>query len=140
MAIKKMELAVTPLPMFKGTEMPTYGPKDDEYAVPFPLKRNAYQLFGFKSHDELFSWANRSTNKKPGKVKLRSLIASQGVVDESNFKSMVETLKEGKTLEPILVMRLGSKFVIVDGHHRACAAYSVGMTNISVLVANPKRV
>lgn len=137
MAIKKMELG-TALPLYRHNEPVTYGPRDDQYEVPFPVKLNAYKLFGMFSHDAMFRWATTAPNKKPGKVSLRSLIASQAVVDESNFKAMVEDLQAGKILAPILVMRLGNKYVIVDGHHRACAAYSVGLTTISVLVANPK--
>jgi hypothetical protein len=137
MAIKLMVLG-SKLPSFRHSERVTYGPRDDQYEVPFPIKLNAYKLFGFSSHDELFKWAEASAHKKPGKVSLKSLIASQAVVDESNFKGMVEELQAGRKLEPILVMRVGNKYVIVDGHHRACAIYSVGQTVINVLIANPK--
>lgn len=62
--------------------------------------------------------------------------ASKMKSDESveNLKGLVKLLKSGKKLDPILVREVGSKYQILDGHHRYFANKIVGNKSITSIV------
>lgn len=139
MAIKKLELSDVPVPKLKKNEQIVLHRHEFVYAMPFPVKLRAYKLFGFSTHRAFYDWALESDRKTLGKVKLSSLIATQEDLDESNLHDAVSLLQHGEEeAEPILVVRFGKFYLIIDGHHRAAAAYAVGNTSIKVIVINPK--
>ena len=47
-----------------------------------------------------------------------------------NLKKIVQALKAGKTMPPILVRRQGNKFQVLDGHHRFMAYKMLGKKSI----------
>ena len=51
-----------------------------------------------------------------------------------NLKGLVKLLKNGKKLDPILVREVGSKYQILDGHHRYFANKIVGNKSITSIV------
>lgn len=73
-------------------------------------------------------------------IPLKDLIlnepASKMKSEESveNLRGLVKLLKNGKKLDPILVRQVGSKYQILDGHHRYFANKMVGNKSVSSIV------
>ena len=51
-----------------------------------------------------------------------------------NIKNLAAMYRKGKEVDPILVRKKGSKFQILDGHHRFTAAKLVGLKDIKAIV------
>ena len=51
-----------------------------------------------------------------------------------NIKNLAAMYKKGKKVDPILVCKKGSKFQILDGHHRFTAAKLAGLESINAIV------
>jgi hypothetical protein len=68
--------------------------------------------------------------------------ASKMLEPESKIvlKNLIEKLKEGKQLPPIIVRRLGNKYQIVDGHHRYFANKILGKDRIRAIIVDDKDV
>jgi len=55
-----------------------------------------------------------------------------------NIKNLVAMYKKGKKMDPILVRKKGSKFQILDGHHRFTAAKLAGLKDINAIIIPDK--
>jgi hypothetical protein len=51
-----------------------------------------------------------------------------------NIKSLVAAYKKGKKIEPLLIRKRGSRFQILDGHHRFTAAKLAGLKDINAII------
>jgi hypothetical protein len=68
--------------------------------------------------------------------------ASKMLEPESKIvlKNLIEKVKEGKQLPPIIVRKLGNKYQIVDGHHRYFANKILGKDRIRAIIVDPQDV
>jgi len=55
-----------------------------------------------------------------------------------NIKNLAAMYKKGKKIDPILVRKKGSKFQILDGHHRFTAAKLAGLKDINAIIIPEK--
>jgi hypothetical protein len=51
-----------------------------------------------------------------------------------NIKNLATMYKKGREMDPILVRKKGSRFQILDGHHRFTAAKLAGLKNINAII------
>jgi ParB-like nuclease domain len=51
-----------------------------------------------------------------------------------NIKNLAAMYKKGKKIDPILVRKKGSRFQILDGHHRFTAAKLAGLKDITAII------
>ncbi len=50
--------------------------------------------------------------------------------EERHMRELMRTLELGRNLQPIVVIRLGKKLYVVDGHHRLAAYAALGKTEV----------
>jgi hypothetical protein len=55
-----------------------------------------------------------------------------------NIKNLTTMYRKGKKMDPILVRKKGSKFQILDGHHRFTAAKLAGLKDINAIIVPDK--
>lgn len=78
------------------------------------------------------------------KVKIDSLIptydreSNPNKMDPERYTLLVMNIKENGFLQPILVVKSGDKYRIVDGHHRWWGAQDAGLTEVLVVEADLK--
>jgi hypothetical protein len=51
-----------------------------------------------------------------------------------NIKNLAAMYKKGKKMDPLLVRKRGSRFQILDGHHRFTAAKLAGLKDINAII------
>jgi IMP dehydrogenase len=68
-----------------------------------------------------------------GTVRLEDLIPTQGKVMPDEFRGREYEIKRGLA-EPVVVIKTGERLVLVDGHHRALAAHSLGLEEINAYI------
>ena len=54
--------------------------------------------------------------------------------EDSAFQELVESIKEGGLIYPILVRPIGNKYEIIAGHRRVAAALEAGLTEVPVVI------
>src|SRR5258708_3418886 len=54
--------------------------------------------------------------------------------DEESLAGLAQSIKESGILQPILVRREGSEFIVVEGERRVRAAPMAGLTEVPVLI------
>lgn len=54
--------------------------------------------------------------------------------DEESLVGLAQTIKETGILQPLLIRRDGSEFVVVEGHRRLAAAKMAGLTHVPVII------
>ena len=75
-----------------------------------------------------------------GKVRVDRLIPTQTKVYADELKGRIHELRRGLA-EPVVVIRKDSRLYLVDGHHRAVAAFRIGLRELEAYVLNvPKDV
>lgn len=67
------------------------------------------------------------------KVKIPELIPTQNKVHPDEFRGREYEIKRGLA-EPIVVVKTGERFILVDGHHRALAALKLGINEMDAYV------
>jgi ParB/Sulfiredoxin domain len=76
-------------------------------------------------------------------VPIRELIVAEKVfqwrgehsdlhAEERHMRELIRALELGRDLAPIIIMRLGKKLFVVDGHHRLAAYAAQGKTTVPV--------
>lgn len=58
----------------------------------------------------------------------------RGRMDEESLAGLAQTIKETGVLQPLLVRREGSEFVVVEGHRRLAASKMAGLSEVPVLI------
>ena len=59
-------------------------------------------------------------------------------LDSGKVDDLVDSLRTGHELPPIIVLVDGQKATILDGHHRVAAWQKAGLQEAPVFVARPK--
>jgi hypothetical protein len=54
------------------------------------------------------------------------------------LKSLMKALKDGETLSPIVVRKLGDRYQILDGHHRYFAMKALDIKNTKAIIVAPE--
>lgn len=72
------------------------------------------------------------------KVPTGELVPTQNRVYRDELEGRMYELKRGLA-EPIVVVKKPSKYILVDGHHRAVAAYHAGMAELDAYVVELSR-
>ncbi len=68
-----------------------------------------------------------------GNVKISSLIPTQSKIYADELRGRIYELKRGLA-EPIVVLRKGSKYYLMDGHHRVVAASRIGIKELEAYI------
>lgn len=55
-------------------------------------------------------------------------------MDEESLGGLAQSIKESGILQPILVRREGSEFIVIEGHRRLAAAKMAGLTHVPVVI------
>ena len=72
-------------------------------------------------------------NEERRKVDIRSLVPTQGKVYADELEGRMYELKEGLA-EPLVVIDLGERMLLADGHHRVLAAERLGVDRMDAYV------
>lgn len=76
---------------------------------------------------------NVKTEVKRKRIPLKKLRPTQGKIYADELKGRTYELKRGLA-EPIIAVKTGDHYVIVDGHHRVVAAHKLGYKEIDAYV------
>ncbi len=76
---------------------------------------------------------NVKTELRRGKVEVDRIIPTQTKVYADELRGRVYELKKGLA-EPVIVIKKGSKFYLVDGHHRVVAAKKIGINELDAYI------
>ncbi len=68
-----------------------------------------------------------------GKVEVSKLIPTQSKVYADELRGRIHEIKRGLA-EPIIVIKKDSRFLLVDGHHRAVAAMKLGIEELDAYI------
>ncbi len=68
-----------------------------------------------------------------GKVGISKLVPTQNKITPEELQAREYELKHGLS-EPIVVIERGTKFLLVDGHHRALAAHRTGTEELNAYI------
>ncbi len=68
-----------------------------------------------------------------GKVEVSKLIPTQSKVYADELRGRIHEIKRGLA-EPIIVIKKDSRFLLVDGHHRAVAAMKLGIGELDAYI------
>ncbi len=55
-------------------------------------------------------------------------------MDEESLAGLAQSIKESGILQPILVRREGSEFIVIEGHRRLRAAQMAGLSHVPVVI------
>jgi IMP dehydrogenase len=70
---------------------------------------------------------------KDSKVNISKLRPTQNKISPDELRGREYELKRGLA-EPIVVIKVGNRYLLVDGHHRALAAYRIGIETLAAYV------
>jgi IMP dehydrogenase len=74
-----------------------------------------------------------STVIEEAEVNITKLRPTQNKISPDELRGREYELKRGLA-EPIVVIKVGRRYLLVDGHHRALAAYRAGIKNLAAYV------
>lgn len=75
---------------------------------------------------------------RKGKVRMESLVPTQSRISTEEFVGRRYEIKKGLA-EPLVVVKSGDRYILVDGHHRALAAHRVGVDEIDAYILLPSK-
>jgi IMP dehydrogenase len=78
------------------------------------------------------------TRVERAKVGIDNLLPTQNRIHPDEYQGREYELKRGLA-EPIIVVKVGGRHILVDGHHRALAATKLGMRSIDAYVIHLSR-
>ncbi|ADC66640.1 CBS domain containing protein [Ferroglobus placidus DSM 10642] len=76
---------------------------------------------------------NVKTELKRGKIEVDRIIPTQTKVYADELRGRVYELKKGLA-EPVIVIKKGGKYYLVDGHHRVVAAKKIGIDKLDAYI------
>jgi hypothetical protein len=107
----------------KGLPAPAYTPPNA------PLRNPVEEQL----HALLWSEANEvAPTTRPRKLKATDITQMTGLfqprdgIDEKHVMDLFRDIRDGVSMEPVLVLAVGSRYILLDGHHRVGAYQAAG--------------
>ncbi|MEE8401526.1 MAG: CBS domain-containing protein [Candidatus Hydrothermarchaeaceae archaeon] len=73
------------------------------------------------------------TSVRLGRVKISEILPTQSIIHPDEFIGRKYEIKRGLA-EPIVVIKSGERWILVDGHHRSFAAVKMGIEEIDAYI------